>query len=210
MVKKRLNSAIRRTQIINAARRLVVHYGSEHVTISRIASEVGISEGNIYRHFKSKSEVLSGLVDCIAEDLFLDSTNVLKSNSSSLEYIDSTLNKHLSIIEQKRGVPFQVIAEIISFGDKNLNMKVSIVVKKYINGLKHLLFEGIKSGEVRRDIDVDAAATMLFGMIQGLTNIWALNNYDFNLQKRYSKLWQVFLISIARGADDLSAIESRV
>ena len=48
MLKKRFKSNIRQDQIIDAARKLVVKYGSEHVTVGKIAREVGISEGAIY------------------------------------------------------------------------------------------------------------------------------------------------------------------
>ena len=81
-----MNSAIRQDQIIDAARKLVVKHGSEHVTVGKIAKEVGISEGAIYRHFKSKGEVLSGLADRIADDLLGDIKNHIYTNSTSLSF----------------------------------------------------------------------------------------------------------------------------
>jgi AcrR family transcriptional regulator len=198
MVKKRQSSSIRQDQIIDAARKLVVKYGSEHVTVGRIAKEVGISEGAIYRHFKSKSDVLSGLADRIADDLLGDISNHIYANASSLEYLESVLNNHLSGIQQRKGISFQVIAEIISFGDRKLNKKVSGIISNYIASLKHLLSEAIKAGEIKEDTDTEAAALILFGMIQGLVNIWALSNYDFNLEEKYSKLWKVFREAIVR------------
>ena len=107
------------------------------------------------------------------------------------------LKNHLSRIQQRKGISFQVIAEIISFGDKKLNKKVSEVINNYVISLKHLLSEGIKTGEVKEDVDIEAAALILFGMIQGLVNIWALSNYDFNLEEKYERLWKVFRESIA-------------
>ncbi len=192
-----LSSAIRKDQIIDASRKLVVKYGSEHVTVGKIAKEVGISEGAIYRHFKSKSDVLSGLADRIADDLLGDINKHIYTNSTSLEFLDTVLKNHLSRIQQKKGISFQVIAEIISFGEKKLNKKVSVVINNYVIGLKHLLSEGIKTGEVKEDVDIEAAALILFGMIQGLVNIWSLSNYDFNLEEKYSRLWNVFRESIA-------------
>jgi AcrR family transcriptional regulator len=198
MVKKRQSSSIRQDQIIDAARKLVVKYGSEHVTVGRIAKEVGISEGAIYRHFKSKSDVLSGLADRIADDLLGDISNHMYAETGSLAYLETVLNNHLSEIQQRKGISFQVIAEIISFGDKKLNKKVSGVITNYIASLKHLLSEGIKAGEIKEDTDTEAAALILFGMIQGMVNIWALSNYDFNLEEKYSKLWKVFREAIVR------------
>ena len=197
MIKRRQTTATRREQIIDAARRLVVKQGSEHVTVGRIAKEVGISEGAIYRHFKSKREVLSGLADDLANDLLRDIAGSSADDSTSLEIIDDTLRKHLSTIEQRRGISFQVIAEIISFGDKKLNKKISDAINSYMRGLNVLLSKGIMAGEVRKDTDIEAASMLLFGMIQGLVNVWALSGYSFNLEERYSQLWKVFHKAIA-------------
>jgi len=192
------STLVRQQQIIDAARKLIVKYGSEHLTVRRIAKEVGISEAAIYRHFKSKKEILFFLADHITCSLLEGIDRARTGNDTSLESIDNILKNHLSAIEQKQGMSFQVIAEIISLGDKKLNKKVSDDIVSYIERLKGLLADGVKSGLVREDIDLEAAATLLFGMIQGLVNIWALSNYKFNLLVRYSSLWNVFKESVIK------------
>jgi len=192
VVKKRLKSPVRQGQIIDAARKLVVKYGSEHVTIGKIAREVGISEGAIYRHFKSKRDVLSGLADHIADDLFADIPQNNEVTYKSIEFINTILHDHLTKIQQRRGISFLVIAEIISLGDKKLNKKIYEIITRYINSLKELLTKGVQSQEIRKDIDTEASAIFLFSMIQGLVNIWALSNYSIDIEEKYSELWNFF------------------
>lgn len=91
---------------------------------------------------------------------------------------------------------FLVLAEIISFGDKSLNKKVSDHIQVYVGRLRVLLADGVRAGLVRQDIDLAAAALLLFGMIQGLVNIWALNGYKFDLVEKYSELWIVYKRSL--------------
>jgi len=198
MVRKRQDTLVRQEQIVDAARRLIVKDGSEHVTVRRIAKQVGISEAAIYRHFKSKRDILSLLVDHIENDLQADFTAVSTQGRTPLEVLDSILKSHLSAIERRRGISFQVIAEIISLGDKKLNRRVSETINKYISCLKGLLCEGIKTGEVREDVDLEATATILFGTIQGLVNIWALSNYSFDPQQRFEPLWNVLRDTIIK------------
>lgn len=198
MVKRRKNSAVRQEEIIDAARKLVVKHGSEHVTVGRIAREVGISEGAIYRHFKSKRDVLSGLADRIADDLLADIKEAQADNNSSLDIIDAALSRHLSTIQQRKGISFLVIAEIISFGDRKLNKQVYTTINEYIDGLSKLLQAGIKSGQIKPVTDTEAMALLFFGMIQGLVNIWALGHYSFDIEEKYSKLWDVLRDSIIR------------
>ncbi len=192
MARKYESTKVRQKQIIDAARKLIIKYGSEHVTIKRIAKEVGISEAAIYRHFKSKKDILSLLADSIENSLLEDITKSSIDGKTSLEILDGVLRNHLSAIEQRRGVSFQVIAEVVSLGDKKLNRRIADIINKYTDQLKDFLSKGVKTGEVREDIDLEAAAMLLFGMIQGLVNTWALNNYNFDLLQRYTPIWDIF------------------
>ena len=198
MARKYESTKARQRQIIDAARKVIIKYGSEHVTVKRIAKEVGISETAIYRHFKSKRDILSLLVDGIEESLVGDITGASREGHTPLEILDSVLRSHLSAIEQRRGISFQIIAEIISFGDKKLNKQVSNATDNYISCLKGLLAEGVKFGEVRDDIDLEAAATVLFGIIQGMVNIWALHSYSFDPQEKYIALWGIFREAVVK------------
>ena len=196
MEQRRKSTTIRKKQIMDAARKLIVRSGSEHVTVRNMAREVGITEAAIYRHFKSKREILSFLADTVADGLLHDIDMARNVGFTSLEIIDEILRTHLSGIEQKRGMSFLVLAEVISFGDKSLNKKVSDNIRIYVDRLKILLSDGVRAELIRKDIDLEAAALLLFGMIQGLVYTWALSGYKFDLTKKYSDLWKVYKTSL--------------
>jgi AcrR family transcriptional regulator len=198
MARKYESTGIRQRQIVDAARKVVIKYGSEHVTVKRIAGEVGISETAVYRHFKSKRDILFLLAEYIEQSLVEDITKATTKGHTPLEILNNVLRSHLSAVEQRRGISFQVIAEIISLGDKKLNGRVSQVIERYTGCLKDLLIEGVRSGEIREDIDLDAVAMALFGIVQGLVNIWALHNYSFDAKERYAALWSIFREAIIK------------
>jgi TetR/AcrR family fatty acid metabolism transcriptional regulator len=190
------STSIRKKQIMDAARKLIMKAGSEHVTVRNMAKEVGISEAAIYRHFKSKTEILYFLADSVADGLLHDIDMAGSVGFTSVDIIDEILRTHLSRIEQRRGLSFLVLAEIISFGDKSLNKKVSDNIQIYVDRLRLLLADGLRAGLVREGINLEAAALLLFGMIQGLVNIWALSGYKFDLTEKYSELWKVYRESL--------------
>jgi AcrR family transcriptional regulator len=196
MAQGRKSTTIRKKQIMDAARKLIVRSGSEHVTVRNMAKEVGITEAAIYRHFKSKREILSFLADSVADGLLHDIDMARNVGFTSLEIIDEILRTHLSGIEQKRGMSFLVLAEVISFGDKSLNKKVADNIQIYVDRLKILLSDGVRAELIRKDINLEAAALLLFGMIQGLVYMWALNGYKFDLTEKYSELWKVYKKSL--------------
>jgi AcrR family transcriptional regulator len=196
-MQKRKDTLVRQKEIVNAARKIIVKYGSEHVTVRRIAKEIGITEGAVYRHFKSKREILLLLAGDIEETLINDIDKNFNDGDWSHEYLEKIILEHISAIEQRRGVTFQVIAEIISLGDKKLNSKVYGVICNYIERIKKILAEGVSKGQLRSDVDIDAAAKLYFGMTQGLVNVWALSQYSFNLEKEYKPVWNTFIQAIS-------------
>ncbi len=201
MLQERKTTLVRRRQIVAAARKLIVKYGSEHVTVRRIAKEIGVSEGAIYRHFKSKREILSFLVDEIEDILMSD---IEKGDAeaagapNAVEMLELIITHHVSSIEQRSGISFQVIAEIISFGDKKLNRKIYDVIDEYISRIRDILAEGVKEGVIKPDVDLDAVATLFFGVIQGLVSLWALSNYSFDLEQRYAPVFRFFRNAIVK------------
>ena len=192
---RRQSTEVRRTQIADAARTVAVKYGSEHVTVRRIAKEIGVSEGALYRHFKSKHDILSLMVERIQEDLVADIQGGA-AGQTPLGILDNALRNHISSIEQRKGVSFQVIAEIISLGDKRLNKQASEALDKYAGHIRDLLSEGMEAGEIRKDVDPEKAATLITAAIQGLVSRWALSNYSFDLEQQYLALWSMLRATI--------------
>ena len=198
MVQKRENTLVRQKEIIDAAGELAVQYGSEHLTVRRIAQKVGFSEGAIYRHFKSKKDILSLLVEHIEDNLMGDIERARTAARSPLEILNNVIRNHISSIQKRKGISFQVIAEVVSLGDKKLNRKVADVIDRYTTHIEDLLSQGIDSEEIREDVDLDIAAKLLFGMIQGLVNIWVLSDYSFNLEEKCVPVWTVFYEGVVK------------
>ncbi|WP_278187400.1 TetR/AcrR family transcriptional regulator [Micromonospora sp. R77] len=62
---RRYSKTVRRTreQLLDAATRVLLRDGAEHVTLSAVAAEAGVSKGGLLYHFASKAALAAGLVD---------------------------------------------------------------------------------------------------------------------------------------------------
>ena len=197
---------VRQKEIVSAARKLIVKYGSENVTVKKMAKEIGVSEGAIYRHFKSKRDILTFLADDIENTLIEDIEKHFSGELGSLEVLQRIIRDHISTIEQRKGITFQVIAEIISKGDKKLNKKIYDAINRYISKIRDILAAGVKAGIIRPNINLDATAKSFFGLIQGLVSLWALGQYNFDLEQEFTAAWDIFLQAIAQPTSaDLSS-----
>jgi DNA invertase Pin-like site-specific DNA recombinase len=54
---QRRNSVFRPKQIAETLRKMIVQSGIEKITVQKLAREIGVSGGAIYRHFKNKREI---------------------------------------------------------------------------------------------------------------------------------------------------------
>jgi hypothetical protein len=138
------------------------------------------------------------LIEDVENTLINDIEKNYPGKLESLEILENIIIDHISAIEQRKGVTFQVIAEIISLGDKKLNKQVYAVIQNYNGRIKEILADGIKRDIIRPDLDLEATATLFFGMTQGLVNIWALSQHGFSLQDKYHSVWKVFCESIIK------------
>ena len=58
----------RRNLIIDAAIEVISEQGFQRTTIKQIASKAGIADGTIYNYFKSKDDILLGIIARLSED----------------------------------------------------------------------------------------------------------------------------------------------
>lgn len=182
---------------MEAAGKIIIRNGSEHLTVKGIALEVGISEGDIYRHFKGKKDILLFLVDSV-RDRLLDEYIKPGLSGSGVNLLQNALENHIASVSRRGGISFQIIAEIISLGDKELNARTSIALEQFAARLKELLDIAKSQGDIRESLDTGSAARAISALIQGLVNTWVLSNYRFDLEAEFGIMWQTFMSGLGR------------
>ena len=63
-------TGVRRTEIADAALRVIAAQGARHFTARALAQEVGISDGAVFRHFATMEEIVAAAVERIETALF--------------------------------------------------------------------------------------------------------------------------------------------
>ncbi|MCE2405377.1 MAG: TetR/AcrR family transcriptional regulator [Dehalococcoidia bacterium] len=184
-----LGSGVRRAQIVQTARRIVADEGMASLTINGLAAAVGVSEGAIYRHFKSKDDILLALVREIESNLLRIISDSARPEESSLDHLRRLLKRHFSSLERRNAVSFVVIAEAMCFADDRVKQAARQMVERYLETIAAILKEGAAKGEVGPGVDVKAAAIMFFGMVQASVTLWTFSNRAHPLSQHSAALW---------------------
>ncbi|MGE0267037.1 MAG: TetR/AcrR family transcriptional regulator [Candidatus Omnitrophota bacterium] len=191
---------VRQQAIVDSARRIIIEKGMEHLTVREIAKDLKITDGALYRHFKSKTEILSLLIDDIETTLLSSIDKTASCSKEPLQKLEDIFLSHLSYAEQRKGVSFIVINKTLSVKDKILQKKMFAVLTKYLKMIKLILKEGIKTGGIRNSINLDCASIAFLGMIQSLVTIWSLSDYKYPLGKnRLGEMFGLYKKSIVCG-----------
>lgn len=187
----RKSTEIRRQQIVDIIRTIISSRGIEHVTISEIAGEIGTTKGAIYRHFKSKRDILSLLIDNVEETLMeaLDKAMVEKDPVQNLKNI---LLAQLILAKTRRKTSFVVIMGAMQFSDPFIRRKISQLIEKYLRRIEKLLAGALKSGLIKKDINPKTSAIVFMGLIQSTITVWSYKKFQICASKKFMRICGTF------------------
>lgn len=98
MAAEKLKTLVRREQIAQAALRLAARGGLKRLSVAAIARQVGFGPTAVYRHFKSKDEVLDAVLDLVGTRLQANVKSVHPKTGDPLEILHKLLTRHIALI----------------------------------------------------------------------------------------------------------------
>ena len=187
----RKRTEVRRQQIVDIIQNIISTEGIENVTISEIAGRIGTTGGAIYRHFKSKRDILILLIDDIEETL-MDALDKAMTGDDPIQNLNNVLLAHLAYAKERRETSFIVIMGAMQFSDAIIRGKISLLIQKYLKKIETMLASAVKLGLLRKEINVEISAIAFWGLIQSTVTVWSYKNYYFEPQKVSADLWNIF------------------
>jgi AcrR family transcriptional regulator len=187
---------IRQEQIAQAALALIARSGVAGVSVAGVAKEVGVVPSGIYRHYRSKDEILDVVLDLISQRLLGNVQAVRVETSDSLDRLHRLLLRHLDLIRTHAGIPRVVLSEEIFAGQPKRRLKVYRVISSYLNEVAILVREAQTNGRAQSGVSPDAAAVMFLGLIQPAAILWLMSNGKFDIDQHAKHAWQLFSIML--------------
>jgi len=185
----------RKKEIIDAALSLLNEQGIQELTMKRIASAVGVSEPALYRHFPSKSEILSAVVDAME----LSRAQALKAARTAGAEAEGTLmaffENHALLFTKRPAMTTILFSEDLFQHDASLLIRVARIIAETQHLIQGEIEKGKKVKAFRPGIDTENASLMLLGGFRLLVSKWRLEHYSFDLVTRTnSYMRSIFLL----------------
>ena len=188
----------RREQIVAACLRVIAGGGVRALTTAAIAREAGISEANLYNHFKNKEDILIETVERIKRGLEDNVERALRmATASPIKRLRRLFILHLDYIEKNAGIPRLVFSEEIHLGSEVLRERLLKTISSYAAKLESIVKEGQKTNIIDSAMRPASIVAMFIGLVQVMAMRWSLSGFSFPLVREGKKLWNDFLSGIA-------------
>jgi len=192
MKRQKLSTEVRQEQIVHAAMNLIARQGLKGLSMAAISSRIGLVPSAIYRHFRSKDDVIEMILDFIQDRLFSNVERVCKDVSDPIERLQCILKRHVQLIRDNKAIPRLLFSEEVFSGNSKRKNKVYGIITGYLKSLEKIVHEGQKRGQIRPDLRSNTLALMFFGMIQPVVILWFLSDGRFDITKHSESNWEVF------------------
>ncbi|HNX90264.1 MAG TPA: TetR/AcrR family transcriptional regulator [Candidatus Omnitrophota bacterium] len=197
MINRKTKTAVRRTQICRAALAAIADHGVKGLTISAIAKRVGMTDSNVYRHFKSKEDIMMALIDDLADHIMKILADAGKKNNDEIGKLEYIFTHHVKFMEERKGIPRVLVSDEVMSTNDNVPRRMKEVLFFYLKNVGEILSSGRKKGMFGKDCESEIGASVFLGLIQAMVLQWFVSGYAFSLEKRSEKIWKIFLKSVS-------------
>ena len=187
-------------QMIRAAARLIARQGYTKTSLSQVGKEAGYTGGLVSHHFGSKEGLLRELVGTITGRFYADQLRPALDGRRGLDALCAMTDAYLDELrlrEERMRTLYVLMGE--SLGPvSEINPVFAELNRGFRVNMRTLIEQGIDLGEIRSDLDPDAAAALVVGMLRGVALQWIADPGCFDLEAAASQLRDTLRSSLGR------------
>jgi len=150
--------ATRREELSRTAARLFAERGFHGTSMGDLADAMGIQKGSLYSLTESKQQLLYETMREGA-DAFHAGLDAIREELPAVERIRLALRSHLRVVAEQLDIA-TVFTREWRYLEGSQREELLVERRRYEERWRGLFREGVESGELRTDLDVNAAALL--------------------------------------------------
>ena len=182
----------RQEKILDQAMDLMIQEGIKGLTMKKVADRMKFTEPAMYRHFKDKQDMVVALIHRIRTG-YEEVVSKADKTRDPREYFHAMVCSLLDYLEQVRGVTILFLSESTFSRDDEVRKALLAFYSGMIWHVAEYLKEARERGLVRGDVDEEAGAVILVGMIQSLTIRFLLSGGELKITDKCENILNIFL-----------------
>jgi len=183
----------RKSQILEAAKKIFSKLGFHKARMSDIAQEADLSKGSIYWYFKSKDDVIISLLDRIFIAELRNLQPLIDSEASAMERLIAYTDCVISDMETTmKWMPLAYDFLALAFRRDTVQMALCKYYRAHMNTLTPIIQQGIDSGEFAAP-NAEDATIALSALVEGIALLWVYDPENINIEKHIRSSVQLLL-----------------
>ena len=187
----------RQLDIMQCLAKMLGEKGPVKVTTALLASECGITEAAIYRHFPSKKKIYSGLVDFCEQNIFDLISNINSSKENELEKVKKIITLLVSFSEKNPGLARLLTREAFSVEETSLDERIGQMMSKIELVLKQNLQKYEQETKKKLALPTASAANLLLASSEGIIQQFVRSGFQDAPSKRINDQFEFLVYSLS-------------
>lgn len=172
----------RQIEIMEAATLRIDKFGIQELTIKNLAADLSLSEAALYRHFKSKNEILLGLLTYFILEMNERLAVIIEDKEKQApELLKKVFVSQLNTFVQKPAIVSVIFSEGIFQFNKELSEKVSTMMALMQKNINALVVRGQNEGVFGKLLGPETITTIIMGSMRMVVLKWKLSGNKSNL-----------------------------
>jgi AcrR family transcriptional regulator len=173
-------------KLMRAALKLIGERGYQGTSLAAIGEEAGYSRGLVHERFGSKAGLLWTLVKRMLRVWNHEGRARTDAGRSGIDALCDIVDNHRRAIERDEGIRafYAILFEVLGPIPEVLP-EFQKLHRDFRADIERALRAGIEAGSIRADIDLQAQAVTLLGVLRGIAIQWLLERDAFPLEATY-------------------------
>lgn len=152
--------------VLTAAVRLFNARGYDATSMFDIAESLGITKSSVYHHISGKEQLLQMAMDRALDGLFDAAEEVRALGTPALDRLERLIRRSVLVLDER----FEFVTVLLRVrGNTAVEQHALARRREFDAVVTELVKQAQAEGDVRPDVDPAAAARLLLGMVNSLT-----------------------------------------
>ena len=196
---KHLPSDERRAEAVEAVVELAASSNPEEITTSAIAARMKLTQGALFRHFPTKDAIWQGVMEWVSDRLLARIDRLAGAETDPLAALQAMFLGHVDFIAEHPGVPRMMAGQLQNAGETPAKRMARTLVENYGNRLRRILAAARAEGVLHPTLDIEAAAALFLGMIQGLVMQHLIHGDSARMRADAARVWTIYRAGLLAG-----------
>jgi len=190
---KRQSTDVRQEQIKQAVIDILSTDGLKNLSIRNLAGHLGMSEGNIFRHFKTKKDIILSIFTDIQENFISELKEIAWSDEAPsirlFKYLSVTVKYHVD----NKGANMLLFSEASYNNDLELKNRLQQIFHDQKQYVSKIIRDGVSDGIWDKSVVVENVALMYMGIPVAMNMEMLLGGRTFQFDNFCNNMTQLLV-----------------